>query len=332
MTKSTTLKPLTFSVPREAEGARIDQFLVDSLSHARGTEISRALVRRLLQAGAVYLNSRQVRIASKELRAGASVQVFFDVDRVNEAPAQREKTAPRVELNRDAILFRDADLVVVDKPAGLPTQASVDRSRDHLYAAVIRYLAKETGVASPYVGLHHRLDRDTSGVVAFTASKRANAPLAEQFREHQIKKTYEALVSLNKPLQAGREWIVKNYLKKEAQSSKRSKMVATRSGGDVAETSFRALKVWGEFALIEAKPKTGRMHQIRVHLADEGFPILGDETYGGRLEVGREKVARVMLHARRLELKHPTKETDLEIESPVPSDFKAWIKRLNVNS
>lgn len=322
----------TFIVPRESEGQRIDQFLVDSLSQARRENVSRAIIRRLLQAGAVFLNSRQVRIASKELRAGASIKVFFDANRVHESKAQREKRAPRIELSDSAILFRDEDLIAVDKPAGLPTQASVDRSRDHLYAAVSRYLARTSGQNAPYIGLHHRLDRDTSGVVIFTCSKRANPSIATQFREHRVAKTYVALVSGAKSVKAGNEWTVKNYLKKEQLSSKRNRMIATRSGGDVAETAFRAIEVWGDFALIEARPKTGRMHQIRVHLADAGLPILGDETYGGRLTIGATGVERVMLHARRIEFRHPMSDEALSLASEIPLDFEKWIRRLKENS
>lgn len=323
----------TFTVPREAEGQRIDQFLVDSLSRERGVSISRAVVRRLLQAGAVYLNSRQLRIASKPLRAGSQIKVFFDSDRLNESKAQREKTRPQLDLSAESILYQDDDLVIVNKPAGIPTQASVDRSRDHLYAAIARYLLKASGAKDlPYVGLHHRLDRDTSGAVIFTCTKRANPSIAEQFREHRILKTYVALVSGARALEVGKEWITKNYLKKESQSSKRHRMVATRSGGDFAETQFQVLDRWGDFALVQAKPKTGRMHQIRVHLSDEGFPILGDETYGGKLEWKGFPIERVMLHAGRIELKHPLTEKELSIESPLPQDFKQWIKRLNENS
>ncbi len=227
-------------------------------------------------------------------------------------------------LDHLRILFEDDDLIAVDKPPGIPSQPTLDPRRFHM-ALAVELALRARGEASVYVGQHQRLDLDTSGVLLFTKAKRANKNLGEQFREHRLQKTYVALVASSR-LQVGSQWEVRNHLAIESKSSGRLKSV--RSGGDYAETKFEVLSTSERSSLIEARPRTGRRHQIRVHLAERGLPILGDATYA-RPGV-RDLAPRLMLHARRLELQHPVTGAELVIEAPLPKDFLEVMSRFGL--
>ena len=203
---------------------------------------------------------------------------------------------------------------MIDKPAGLPSQATRDPSRSHAYGAVLARERAARGRAA-YAGLHHRLDRDTSGVLAFTRSRRANKGFAEQVSGHGINKVYLALALGSPPAD---EWAQRDHLRKIPGPVSRVRSV--RSGGDAAETAFRVVHRLDGAALIEARPRTGRMHQIRVHLAEAGLPIAGDALYGGK-----GAAPRALLHARRLEFEHPVTRAPLALETPMPDDFERAI-------
>jgi len=283
-------------------------------------------------AGAIRLNGRPLRIASKTLSPGATIEAHIDVARLFEDSTSRDKT---FELTIDRILFEDDDLIVVDKPACFPSQPTVDQVRDNLFAAVNRFLARREGVPKTYVGAHQRLDRDTSGVVLFTKSQRVNAAVSEIFSKHQGIKIYQALTMPRRNSRSSsikKEWNVRNHLGKISSKSKRAKYGAVDADGDFAETSFRVLGEYPRGNWIEAIPKTGRTHQIRIHLSEYGFPILGDDLYGaghGAQERNGE-MPRMMLHAAELIFPHPITGQEVSVESPLPPDFQKclnWIKR-----
>ncbi|OFZ18283.1 MAG: hypothetical protein A2X94_07470 [Bdellovibrionales bacterium GWB1_55_8] len=225
-------------------------------------------------------------------------------------------------MGPDRILYEDDDLIIVNKPAKLPTQPTLDESRDNLFAAVKRFLAQRDKVAQPYVGLHHRLDRDTSGVVLFTKSSRANVGIANAFSSHQAVKVYLALSERAPGRPMPLQWKVQNHLGRAKVSGKKARFTAVHSGGDFAHTDFKLLEEFPGAFLVEARPKTGRTHQIRVHLAEAGYPILGDLHYGAK--AGRSK--RIMLHAASLTLPHPIHQTEISIHSPLPEDFQECLQ------
>lgn len=217
------------------------------------------------------------------------------------------------------ILYEDAYFVAAEKPAGLPSQATLDKSRPHFYALLQEQLGKET-----YLALHHRLDRDTSGVMIFAKTKEANLPLAELFKEHRIQKTY---VALSRKHRCPEQWVVKNFLAEAPRTNKeRARMIAVRAGGLPAETHFRLLENLSRGLVIEAQPKTGRMHQIRSHLSERGLGIFGDDLYASAQEPA---APRLMLHSHRLEFKHPWSGKSVLIESPLPRDMEAFKKKLS---
>ncbi len=206
------------------------------------------------------------------------------------------------------ILFEDDFFVAAEKPTGMSTQATVDKSRPHFFG--------ELQKRYEYLALHHRLDRDTSGVMLFAKKKEANIPLADMFKKHAIQKTYLCLSGKR----AGPEtFTVKNYLAEFQKSNKeKARMVVVNSGGQVAETHFVILEQYMQGQLIQAQPQTGRMHQIRVHLSSRGLGIYGDDLYASP----KEPVAkRLMLHAWKLEFKHPFTHEATRIDCPMPSDF-----------
>jgi 23S rRNA pseudouridine1911/1915/1917 synthase len=318
-------KKISLRVPDESKGMRLDQFLAEKLSGHVDQPLSKAKVRKLIMAGAVYLNQKRVRIASKELFRQALVDVILDTDRLfNDRASQQES----FELTAQHILYEDHDIIAVNKPAGIPTQATLDQARDHLYAAVQRYIAKRDSKPGAYVGLHHRLDFDTSGIVLFTKTKAANPGVSEIFSARKAQKTYVAIAWNLENRTLRKTWTIKNYLNRSSQSGKgRMRFTAVTSGGDYAETELQVLETLNQAVFIEARPKTGRTHQIRVHLSEEGLPVLGDPVYGLR-EKEPIKSQRLMLHAHRLEFPHPITQKPIVIESIIPDAFQKAIQGL----
>lgn len=213
------------------------------------------------------------------------------------------------------ILFEDQWLLAVNKPAGLPTQPSVDRKRPSLYSLLL------DSKKWPYLGLHHRLDVPTSGVVLLTKNKEANKGVAELFKERNAEKKYLCLAH---GLPSSSEFEIKNYLKALKLKTGKTKMVATLSGGDFAHTEFKVVETFSKECLIQASPQTGRMHQIRTHLAELKHPILGDSLY---FRVDRH-YPRLMLHAFELNFLHPKTGQQVQIVAPPPTDFEKALTRL----
>jgi RluA family pseudouridine synthase len=307
-------------VTRELAAKPLAHVLGDWLPHVLGRPVSKSKVRKLIMAGAVRVNGKAVRIASK-LFPDATLEAHVDLAKLFEDSTTRDTA---FELTADRILFEDEDLIVVDKPAGLPSHPTADEARDNLFAAVHRFLSRRDGIAEPYLGIHHRLDRDTSGVVLFTKSKRVNAPVAESFSSHKVVKIYQALtMPARKSLQ--KEWTIKNYLGKVASKSKRAKYGAVRADGNHAETTFRVIAQHARGVYVEAIPKTGRTHQIRVHLSEYGLPIRGDDLYG----TGPDALApRLMLHAAELRFPHQVSGLEVVANSPLPVDFQHCLKQI----
>lgn len=220
----------------------------------------------------------------------------------------------RLELGERRILYEDQDLLAVDKPTGLVSHATRDPDRDHLVAAVQRWLRARDGDVG-HLRQHHRLDVGTSGVVVFSRRVAADGPLSAAFEKRLVLKTYLAVVARpRRPIPP--QWTaVRSFLAPGRGPS--GETISVRSGGKPAHTDIRSAATVGELVLVEARPRTGRTHQIRVHLAEFGAPILGDELYGHH----EPDVKRLMLHAAAIELPHPVGERMLRIEAPPPRAF-----------
>jgi 23S rRNA pseudouridine1911/1915/1917 synthase len=297
-----------FDVGRESEGERLDR-VVAAQVRERGFELSNSKAKRLVEGGDVSIDGREAWKASRSVESGWHIRVVLP-----EAVVEPEEPE-QLDLS-DRIIHADEWIVAVDKPAGVPTHATHDPDRDHVRAAVLRWLQGQ-GEEAPYAGVHHRLDVGTSGVLVFARDRRANKGLADAFSDREAQKTYLALVAAKEPLESA--WSVESHIGRDRHQSGRMRSV--RAGGDYAHTEFRTLEEVDGFALVEARPHTGRRHQIRVHLGESGAPILGDETYGGPQTACGRSVPRPMLHAWRLTLPHPVEEGELRLEADVPDDL-----------
>lgn len=214
------------------------------------------------------------------------------------------------------ILFEDDFLLIVNKPAGILSQGTVDPKRRHL----LSFLQEQLPHLKLY--LHHRLDKDTSGVFLLSKNEKANKRLTEIFSKHEIEKTYMALCKPKADF-SETEWQVKNHLAPVKNSNRQlMRMVVVKKGGWYAETQFKILAKKEKFYWIEAKPLTGRTHQIRVHMAENKMPILGDFLYGGKSEL----VPRLMLHAGELKFPHPIHNELIGVKAELPKDFKTLLQ------
>lgn len=218
------------------------------------------------------------------------------------------------------VLYRDAALLAVDKPPGLPSQPTRDPSRDSLYAAV-RRLVGETA----YVGQPHRLDLQTSGVSLFALDPSTAAALSAAFAERSVTKVYRALVVPTGEAELPDE--LTDYLAEKGRGRQR-RVVCVRSGGQPARTTARVLARGERLWSVELRPQTGRRHQLRVQLASRGLPIAGDATYGGPERIGDVVVPRMMLHAGQLAVVHPVSGEPLEVVSPLPADVLQVLEAL----
>jgi len=242
-------------------------------------------------------------VASRAVRPGHRVEVHL-------AEGGRTPPAPSA-LGRARLLYADAEVVAVDKPPGVAAQPTLATDRGHLPELVARLLGAEVWPV-------HRLDRETSGVVVLARTREAAAALSAAFRDGAPRKTYLALCARPPAPPDGRADAPL------ASDPTRPGRRRVDPGGEPAATSYRTLRVGpGGHALVEACPETGRTHQIRVHLAHLGAPLLGDARYGGPRRVLELSVPRVMLHALRLEVAHPASGALLRLEAPVPDDFAA---------
>ncbi len=227
---------------------------------------------------------------------------------------------PSFPLER--ILYEDDDIIVIDKPVLVSTHAPDTGRNDDAVSRLKQALAERDRVPIDriYLGIHQRLDRDTSGALLFTRKKTANAAMASQFEGRRVRKTYVACVAawpkdrekgtlthLLVPGEGGRMKVVSPSEKKRVR------------GAQQAVTRYRVLRRKRDRALLELSPETGRTHQIRVQVAETGAAIAGDRMYGGAA------APRLMLHAARLEIRHPTSGEPLEIRAPVPAELERWV-------
>jgi 23S rRNA pseudouridine1911/1915/1917 synthase len=282
---------------REA-GRRLDEVALAWLTEALGTAPSRSAVRRLIMSGALRVDGRPSRTPGRVLAAGHRLEVQVRGDLLR-------PRSPAVVLGPERILYEDAALIAVDKPPGLPTVATADPGRPHLAGLVSALLDARGGrPRSASLGVHQRLDRDTSGVVLFAKDAAANPGLAAQFAARTVEKVYLALTARPRRLPPAR-WRAEDPVDE---------------AGRPAVTEFALREVLPGALVVEARPRTGRKHQVRIHLARAGLPILGDPDYGGPAAA---RAPRLMLHAGRLALRHPLTGAPWSATSPLPRDFAA---------
>lgn len=207
------------------------------------------------------------------------------------------------------IIFEDLNIIVVNKPAGMPTQASEKKKSKDLYSTLQEFLNLREG-KQVYLALHHRLDAATSGLVLFCKNKHFNKAVTDLFREKKIQKTYLALVDIHKAIGQD-EWTVENKLTEYR--VKHFKKAKSSKNGKVAITQFKVLDQNEKQALIKCSPETGRLHQIRVHLSEAGLPIVGDFHYNKNFNKEEFKLAAIGMS-----FIHPKTKKELTLETPAP--------------
>jgi 23S rRNA pseudouridine1911/1915/1917 synthase len=316
-------EPVELVVEATAAGERLDAFLARHFpDHSRG------LLRRAICAGGATVDGRGAKPAYR-LLAGQRVTIFLP-----EIPRQ----TPRAENIPIEILYEDEHVAVVNKPPGMVVHPARGHWSGTLAGALQFHFGQRLstlgGLTRP--GIVHRLDRDTSGAILVACSDLAHAKLSAQFRGRTIEKEYFALV-------AGGPGLDRDVIDCPigVHPVQREKMAIRREEAHSrpAQTYYEVLERFDGFAAVKALPKTGRTHQIRVHLGHLGCPVLCDRQYGGRSQITRGDIrrdpgdalvllARQALHARRLRFLHPVSGEPLEVEAPLPADMLAVLDAL----
>lgn len=322
------------------EGERLDRALLSIIEHLRGVRPSRNHVKRVLERGDIRVNGEVQTFASHRLPEDAEISLpvaLIDeltlteeddadpVTRQQGTSVEQTPTVDRHDLISSAILYEDAWIIAVNKPAGLPAQATRDERRDHVKWALARHLADRDG-ERPYLAVHQRLDVGTSGVMVLARRRDANSGLSEIFQDRLATKFYLAIVTLTEDAALPEE--ITNHLGVTQTEEGLDKMVAVESGGDWAKTGIEVHERGHEAALIRAQLHTGRRHQIRAHLASVAAPIIGDRLYGGPTHFGQDLITRPMLHAHTIDFTHPITGEAVSIEAPMPEEMRRWCVRL----
>jgi 23S rRNA pseudouridine1911/1915/1917 synthase len=283
-------------VEKVQNGFRLDDAIATLCSM-----VSKSEARRIIDRGGCTVNVALVRVASRSVKAGDVIEIG-----VMEAGRFQE-----LQLPPEALLYEDAELIAVNKPAGINSQRTPYQLKGTLEYWVSEYF-KAQGNSEP-ARVVHRLDRGTSGAMLFPKNRAAAAWLSSQFQDGLVGKLYLALVC-GRPGQD--RWIVDAPIGKVA-----SARYGIVTGGKAARTEFRTVASSGDISLVEARPLTGRTHQIRVHLASVGLTILGDSTYGG------QAAGRMMLHCSAMTFQN-AKKVGIAVNAPLDGEFEERVSEL----
>ncbi len=327
--------PLEILVPTEDAGKRLDQFLVQHLAH-----VSRARVQELIQSGKITLNGVSAK-ASFKLRGGEHISIH--------GPAERPPLRAISEAIPLDIVYEDDDLAIINKAAGMMVHAGAgatdnERNRGTLVNALLHHFATLSGVGGDLrPGIVHRLDKETSGLIVVAKNDESHRKLADQFSKREVKKTYVALVH---------GWMKKDSGTVTASISRdrvrRTRMTTRGLAGREAISHYRVVRrlesAFGKFTLIEVKIDTGRTHQIRVHMASLGHPVVGDRLYGAPAEIRNTQrpgkgiaidsvsLPRNFLHAAELELGHPRTGERILRKASLPLELQSFVDRLEIGN
>jgi len=309
-----------FIITEGEKPKRLDVFLAH-----RERDLSRSAIQRLIEKGRVRLNGDPAR-ASQKIKPGD--RITFDVPKAEPLALNGEP----IPLD---ILFEDEALLVLNKPAGLVVHPAPGHWTGTLVNALLYHFDTSGGSVSTIggkerPGLVHRLDKETSGIMVIAKTDQAHRALAAQFKQHTITRMYEALV-WGVPKQ-GRGQI---ELAIGRDSKERKKFSARTARPKPSVTEYKVVERFGKIAArVDLFPKTGRTHQLRVHMTAIGHPLLGDPTYGGRKVRALEalEIPRVMLHARTLGFLHPVSGKPLEFTSELPPDMASVLTALRAAS
>jgi 23S rRNA pseudouridine1911/1915/1917 synthase len=298
----------------EDSGKRLDTFL-----HKRLPEFSRSRLQSWIKEGRVLLDGKGAR-ASYIVRGGENISV---------TPADLAPLKAEPEELPLKVLYEDSDVIVVDKPAGMVVHAGAGHGRGTLVNALLHHfgpLSSVNGDLRP--GIVHRLDRDTSGVLVVARTDRAHQALARQFHDRKVEKTYLALVHGRTKQPQGR---ITAAITRDP--VRRTRMTARLGSGRAAFSEYSVIEQWPQFSFLEVRIKTGRTHQIRVHLSSIGHPVVGDRLYGAPAALPNfPTLGRFFLHAHRLCFTSPSSNEFISIESPLPPELSTFLESVRANA
>ena len=291
---------MILEITENQAGERIDRFLADS------QDLTRSFLQKILKEGVVIVNGKSVK-ANYKLRKGDRIE--FEIPEAVEP----DIVAEDIPLS---ILYEDADVLVVDKPKGMVVHPAAGHYSRTLVNAVMYHCKGElsgiNGVLRP--GIVHRIDRDTTGSIIICKNDMAHNEIARQLKEHSINRRYRAIVT---GVLKDEEGTIEGAIGRDKKD--RKKMTIT-ADGKPAVTHYRVLQRFKHYTYVECVLETGRTHQIRVHMASIGHPLLGDEVYGRRSD--KYKCEGQCLHAMTLGFHHPRTGEYIEVNAPLPPYFE----------
>ena len=298
-----------YIVDEEEQGKRLDVYIV-----SKDSDVTRTSAQRQIEQGNVTINGKRTTKVSYKVSDGDEIEIE------EKEPVEIELKAQDIPVD---IVYEDKDIIVVNKPKGMvvhPANGNPDGTLVNAIMAICKdSLSGIGGEIRP--GIVHRLDKDTSGLLIVAKNDMAHVNMSEQIKRHEVKKTYIALVrGVVKENEATIDMPIGRS------NSDRKKMAVTKNGKN-AVTHIKVLKRYDKYTLLEVNIETGRTHQIRVHLAHIGYPVIGDYIYSnGKNEFG---IVGQCLHAKSLEFKHPITGEDMKLEAPLPAYFKNVINELD---
>lgn len=304
------MQATTYTIPEGVRRERADKVLAHAFP-----EHSRSAFQRALEAGRVKVDGKVIE-QSQEVKAGQVLEFSFPEVQVMELKA--------VDIPLD-VIFEDKHLIVLNKPSGMVVHPGIGTGEDTLVHALLAHCAGELsgigGVERP--GIVHRLDKETTGLLVVAKNDAAHRALADQFASRALKKEYVALVSGVPKKNSG---TIDSAISRHPVHRHR---MTTGEGGRPSKTDWTVEKKFGELAaLVRCRIHTGRTHQIRVHLKSLGHPLLGDSTYGWKQNPALPVPPRVMLHAEHLVFSHPINGKTMDLNAPLPADFKKMLTAL----
>jgi len=286
---------------------RLDLFLKE------GAQISRKKAKKLIDEGRIRVNGRKVIIASWELNKGDRIRLADENDNTSLREAAKNYFLK--------VVFEDEDLLVVEKPAGIPSEETKSSLKPSLPEIVYQYLKRaHPHLTHPFVLKLHRLDQPTSGLMVYGKSQKA-MPLLEDFKRHRLQRRYTALVEGKIKKDQGR---IEVPLVKIPEAKGQKVRPGKKGEGKSAVTDYRVLQRYGNQTLVELDLKTGRTHQVRAHLAYLGHPVVGDSLYGVNKNTSPSRLA---LHASELGFVHPVTHKKMRFHSKPPKEFQGMIGR-----
>ncbi|HPW59200.1 MAG TPA: RluA family pseudouridine synthase [Candidatus Rifleibacterium sp.] len=300
-------KTETWAVEPEYAGLRIDLAI-----NRKFGQISRTLAQEMLKTGEIKVGSQLVKPGLK-VKGGEKVEITFRPEEV-----EPEIKATTLDF---PILFEDRYMIAVNKPAGLVVHPGAGKEKTTVVSALLGHTKLSPIGAPTRPGVVHRLDKDTSGVMILAKTRDVHRKLAEAFAGHELEKEYLAIIQGHIVNRKGR---IEVAIERDKIHRKRMKATSADKGR-MAISIFEVLEYLKGATLVKVKILTGRTHQIRVHMAFTGHPLLGDVTYGGKR---LEKKAEHFLHSHRLALKHPVTGKDLEFIAPMPDRFAHMLTQL----